>query len=61
MLSKRHLGSSIWHFSGDLCGPHILPVNITNRYPFQQVNIHEIVEDRHFVGWCVDMVYRVGL
>ena len=60
-LSKYEPGASIWHFSNHTNGQHISYSEATSGAELSEANIHQVIQDRHFVGWCLESTYGIGM
>ena len=61
-LSERQPGSSVWHFFGDLDGPYVSSsCYVPTGEHYSSSVVHDVMHDRHFLGWCSDASYGAGM
>ena len=59
-LTQRENGSCLWHVVNNLDGSFVSYSDIVNAGEFPHLSLHEIKQDRHFVGWCSQSSYGTG-
>ena len=60
-LSKRESGVSVWHFSSLAKGKYISYSEAAGCVDLLKVGAHEVLQDRHMVGWCSESTYGIGM
>ena len=59
-LSQRENGSCLWRVANNLDGSFTSYSDIIDAGEFPHLSLHEIKQDRHFVGWCSQSSYGAG-